>query len=329
MQQAIEVAERARLISRPNPWVGAIILTPSGEIFEGSTSRIGGPHAEISAIAQAGGHANGATIFVTLEPCNHTGRTGPCTEAIIKAGIKRVVVGIVDPDEKVSGSGIARLRDAGLTVDVGVMANEVTTQLAPYIHHRKTKRPYVVLKMAATLDGRVAAPDGTSIWITGEVARKRVHQLRAQSDAILVGAGTVRSDDPQLTVRDAEGESPRRIVLGEVSADARVNPCTQWNGALVDLLDELGSQDVVQLLVEGGPTVAKSFHQENLINQYVLHLAPAISGGNDSLPIFEGHGASTMSEMWRGKITSTQQLGDDIEIIFEPQSLANKQEKIK
>jgi len=326
MQTAIIAADRARLISRPNPWVGAVIVTQSGEVFEGSTSRVGGPHAEISAIRAAGKLTVGATIYTTLKPCDHTGRTGPCTKAIIDSGITRVVVGIVDPDEKVSGRGVARLREAGITVDLGLMANEITAQLAPYIHHRKTKRPFVVLKMATTLDGRTAAADGTSMWITGETARSRVQILRAQSDAVVVGAGTVRRDDPQLTVRDVEGDSPRRIVLGEVSNEARVNPCTQWRGSLVDLLDELGGQDVLQLLVEGGPTVAASFHREGLINQYVLHLAPAFSGGNDGLGVFEGAGIATMADLWRGHIVSTQQLGDDLEIIIEsnPQSQEKK-----
>lgn len=327
MQTAIIAADRARLISRPNPWVGAIIVTQSGEVFEGSTSRVGGPHAEISAIRAAGKLTVGATIYTTLEPCDHTGRTGPCTKAIIDSGITRVVVGIVDPDEKVSGRGISRLREAGITVDLGLMANEITAQLAPYIHHRKTKRPFVVLKMATTLDGRTAAADGTSMWITGETARRRVQILRAQSDAVVVGAGTVRRDDPQLTVRDVEGDSPRRIVLGEVSNEARVNPCTQWRGSLVDLLDELGRQDVLQLLVEGGPTVAASFHREGLINQYVLHLAPALSGGNDGLGVFEGAGIATMADLWRGHIVSTQQLGDDLEIIIEPNPQLQEKKK--
>ncbi|MFM8853634.1 MAG: RibD family protein, partial [Acidimicrobiaceae bacterium] len=199
--------------------------------------------------------------------------------------------------------------------------------LKAYIHHRTTKRPFVVLKMATTLDGRTAAPDGTSMWITGEIARKRVQQLRAESDAVLVGANTVRVDDPQLTVRDVEGDSPRRIVLGEVSKSAKVNPCTQWRGALVDLLDELGTQDVLQLLVEGGPTVAAAFHRENLINQYVFHLAPALTGGNNSLPVFENSGISTMAQLWRRKIVSSQQLGDDLEIILERNSTQQETQK--
>ena len=327
MQIAINAANHARLISRPNPWVGAVVVTQTGEIFEGSTSRPGSAHAEINALTSAGERARGATIYSTLEPCNHTGRTGPCTEAIISAGVARVVVGITDPDEKVSGRGIARLRESGIDVEVGVLADEISSQLKAYIHHRKTKRPFVVLKMAATIDGRTAAPDGTSMWITGETARKRVQQLRAESDAVLVGAGTVRVDDPQLTVRDVEGNSPRRIVLGEVSKSARVNPCTQWRGDLVDLLDELGSQDVLQLLVEGGPTVAAAFHRENLINQYVFHIAPALTGGNDSLPVFESRGISTMSQLWRGKVVSSQQLGDDLEIIIEPITQAQETTK--
>jgi diaminohydroxyphosphoribosylaminopyrimidine deaminase/5-amino-6-(5-phosphoribosylamino)uracil reductase len=318
MQIAINAANRARLISRPNPWVGAVVVTQAGEIFEGSTDRVGSSHAEINALTSAGKSARGATLYSTLEPCNHTGRTGPCTEAIIDAEISRVVIGITDPDPKVSGSGIARLRDAGISVEVGVLAEQIASQLKAYIYHRTTNRPFVVLKMAMTLDGRTAAPDGTSMWITGETARKRVQQLRAESDAVLVGANTVRLDDPQLTVRDVEGESPRRIVLGEVSKSARVNPCMQWRGALVDLLDELGEQNVLQLLIEGGPTVSGAFHRENLINQYVFHIAPALSGGNDSLSVFETAGIATMTQLWRGKIMSSQQLGDDLEIILEP-----------
>lgn len=318
MRIAITVADDARLVSRPNPWVGAVIVAPNGEVFNGATSRVGGPHAEIVALRAAGGFAYDSTLYTTLEPCDHTGRTSPCTEAIIDAGVKRVVVGIQDPDENVSGRGLERLRNAGLTVDIGTLAAEIRAQLAAYLHHRKTKRPYVVLKMAATLDGRTSAPDGTSVWITGDDARLRVQQLRAQSDAVLVGAGTVRTDDPQLTVRDVDGDSPRRVVLGNVSDQARVNPCTQWTGSLVDLLDTLGGQNVLQLLVEGGPRVATSFHREGLINQYILHLAPAFSGGSDSLGVFEGFGIQTMADLWRGRITSTQRLGSDLEVIIEP-----------
>jgi diaminohydroxyphosphoribosylaminopyrimidine deaminase/5-amino-6-(5-phosphoribosylamino)uracil reductase len=318
MRLAVDTAYTARLRSRPNPWVGAVVVAQNGEVFTGATLEPGNAHAEIVALNAAAHHAQDSTLFSTLEPCNHTGRTGPCTQAIIDAGVSRVVVGTLDPDSKVSGSGVQQLRDAGLTVDVGVLEQEVKQQLAAYLHHRATGRPFVVLKMASTIDGRIAAADGSSKWITGETARKRVHQLRAESDAIVVGAGTVRADDPSLTVRDAEGPSPRRIVLGAIDASAKVHPCTQWTGSLPDLLDTLGKEGVVQLLVEGGARVAASFHRERLINQYIMHIAPVIAGGDDAAGVFAGPAASTMADMWRGRIVSTTNLDGDIEIILEP-----------
>ncbi len=193
----------------------------------GATAPPGGPHAEAAALAAAGEQARGATLYVTLEPCDHHGRTPPCTAGIVEAGVARVVIGIEDPDPLVAGRGIETLRASGVEVDVGVEAARVADQLAPYLKHRTTGRPWVVLKMAATLDGRTAAPDGTSRWITGEASRRDVHRLRAQSDAVLVGAGTVRADDPELTVRLGDGEAtsePLRVVLGSVPPDARVRP---------------------------------------------------------------------------------------------------------
>jgi diaminohydroxyphosphoribosylaminopyrimidine deaminase/5-amino-6-(5-phosphoribosylamino)uracil reductase len=318
MRLAVDTACTARLRSRPNPWVGAVVVAQNGEVFTGATLEPGNAHAETVALNAAAHHAQGSTLFSTLEPCNHTGRTGPCTQAIIDAGVSRVVVGTLDPDSKVSGSGVQHLRDAGLTVDVGVLEQEVKQQLAAYLHHRATGRPFVVLKMASTIDGRIAATDGSSKWITGETARKRVHQLRAESDAIVVGAGTVRADDPSLTVRDADGPSPRRIVLGAIDASAKVHPCTQWTGTLPDLLDTLGKEGVVQLLVEGGARVAASFHRERLINQYIMHIAPVIAGGDNAAGVFAGPAASTMADMWRGRIVSSTNLDGDIEIILEP-----------
>ena len=318
MRLAVTTANNARLRSRPNPWVGAVVVSPSGEVFTGSTLEPGNAHAEVVALSAAGKNAVGATLYSTLEPCSHTGRTGPCTAAIIESGICRVVVGTLDPDTKVSGSGVQQLRNAGLTVDVGVLEHEVRAQLAPYLHHRTTGRPFVVLKMASTIDGRIAAADGSSKWITGETARKRVHQLRAESDAIVVGAGTVRADNPSLTVRDVHGPSPRRIVLGNIDPQANVHPCTQWTGSLTELLDTLGNEGVVQLLVEGGARVAASFHRERLINQYVMHIAPVIAGGDNAAGVFAGPSAATIADMWRGHVVSTTNLGGDIEIILEP-----------
>jgi diaminohydroxyphosphoribosylaminopyrimidine deaminase/5-amino-6-(5-phosphoribosylamino)uracil reductase len=176
-----------------------------------------------------------------------------------------------------------------------------------------------MLKLAMTIDGYIAAKSGDGGRITGDQARARVHQLRAESDAIVVGAGTVRADDPQLTVRFAQGPSPRRIVLGRAPADARMQPCMEWTGSLPELLDTLGRDGVLQLMVEGGAGVAASFHAVGLIDQYVFHIAPAVMGGGDAVPAFAGDTAATLAEVWRGRLVSTQILGDDVEMIIEPQ----------
>jgi len=319
MREAVLVAASAHHICRPNPWVGAVLVAVDGRRFSGFTQPVGQAHAEIQALRAAGEAAHGATMYVTLEPCNHFGRTPPCTDAIIAAGVARVVVGVQDPDQRVAGTGIARLRDAGIAVQVGVEAELVREQLASYLHHRHTGRPLVVLKLAMTIDGYIAAKTGAGGFITGEIARRRVHELRAASDAIVVGAGTVRADDPQLTVRDVQGSSPRRIVLGRAPVGARVHPCTEWAGSLTDLLDTLGGEHVLQLMVEGGAKVAASFHQAGLVDRYVFHIAPAIMGGGDGVPAFAGDTAATLADVWRGRTISTQQLGDDVEVVIEPQ----------
>jgi len=319
MREAVLVAASAQHICRPNPWVGAVLVAVDGRRFSGFTQPVGQAHAEVQALRAAGEAARGATMYVTLEPCNHFGRTPPCTEAIIAAGVARVVIGVQDPDQRVAGTGIARLRDAGIAVQVGVEEDLVREQLASYLHHRRTGRPLVMLKLAMTIDGYIAAKTGSGGFITGEPARRRVHELRAASDAIVVGAGTVRADDPQLTVRDAPGTSPRRIVLGRAPLDARVHPCTEWSGSLTELLDTLGGEHVLQLMVEGGAKVAASFHQAGLIDRYVFHIAPAIMGGGDAVPAFAGDTAATLADVWRGRTISTQQLGDDVEVVIEPQ----------
>jgi diaminohydroxyphosphoribosylaminopyrimidine deaminase / 5-amino-6-(5-phosphoribosylamino)uracil reductase len=321
MHRAIALADSVRGITAPNPWVGCVVvsaLDPS-LVFEGATSPPGGPHAEITALARAAdGHARGATLFTTLEPCAHHGRTPPCTDAIVAAGVARVVIGIEDPDPQVAGRGVAALRAAGVAVTVGSAAAEVTEQLAPYLKHRSTGMPWVVLKMAATLDARSAAPDGTSRWITGPEARHDVHLLRARSDAILVGAGTVRADDPELTVRLGDGapapRQPLRVVLGAAPAGSRVHPALERSGPLVDVLAELGRRGVLQLLVEGGPSVAHDFHAAGLVDRYVLYLAPAFFGGDDGRPIFAGPGAGTIGDVWRGTLVSVRQLGQDLRV---------------
>lgn len=324
MARAVARAEHARLVAPPNPWVGAVVVSADGTSFEGATRRPGDHHAERVALARAGERARGATLYVTLEPCSHHGRTPPCVEAVLASGVARVVVAVEDPDPRVGGRGVSALRAAGIDVTVGVGASSVQAQLAPYLHHRRTGRPWVVLKLAATLDGRTAAPDGSSQWITGKVARADVQRLRAESDAICVGAGTVRLDDPQLTVRGvlaADGEPPRpplRVVLGAAPPGAAVHPCLELAGPLPGVLDELGRRDVVQLLVEGGAGVAGAFHRAGLVDHYVVYLAPALFGGDDGRPLFAGPGAATIGDVWRGRLDRVTRLGDDVRLDLGP-----------
>ena len=314
MRQAVELAASVRSRTAPNPWVGCVIESPEGERFAGATEPPGGPHAEAVALAAAGERARGATLWCTLEPCSHHGRTPPCADAIIAAGIRRVVVGVTDPDPQVSGAGIARLRDAGIEVAVGAQETAIRAQLAPYLKHRTTGRPWVVLKLAASLDGRTAAPDGTSTWITGRPARVDAHRIRAESDAIVVGAGTVRSDDPSLTVRHVEGRDPLRVVLGRAPADAKVHPALELDGDLGEVLDELGARGVLQVMVEGGATVAGAFHRDGLVDRYVIYLAPKLFGGDDARPLFAGSGAATMADVWEGQIVDVRRLGADLRV---------------
>ena len=314
MNEAITTAAGARGHASPNPWVGAVVVAPDGSAWPGATAPPGGPHAEVAALAAAGASAQGATLYVTLEPCSHVGRTGPCADAVAGAGIRRVVVGVEDPDPRVRGRGIERLREAGIQVDVGVRAAEVAEQLAPYLKHRRTGRPWVVVKLAASLDGRTAAPDGTSQWITGEAARADAHRLRAESDAVLVGAGTVRADDPALTVRAVPGRDPLRVVLGRAPSGARVLPALELGGDLGEVLDDLGRRGVVQLLVEGGATVAHDFHAAGLVDRYVLYLAPALFGGDDGRALFAGPGAPTLSQIFRGHLVDVAQVGGDLRV---------------
>jgi diaminohydroxyphosphoribosylaminopyrimidine deaminase/5-amino-6-(5-phosphoribosylamino)uracil reductase len=324
MAEAVAAGAGVRTTTSPNPWVGAVVVPAGGGAARlGATRPPGGSHAEVVALAAAGAAARGATVYVTLEPCAHHGRTPPCTGALVDAGVARVVVAVEDPDPRVSGAGIAALRAAGILVDVGPGSAPAAASLAPYLVHRRTGRPYVVLKLAATLDGRIAAPDGTSRWITSAEARIDAHRLRAESDAIAVGAGTVRADDPQLTVRDVDGRevpgaSPRRVVLGHAPPAARVHPAAEHTGPLSPLLDRLGAEGVLQLLVEGGASVAHRFHTEGLVDRYVVYLAPALLGGDDGVSMFAGPGAATMADVWRGRVADVARLGPDVRIDVVP-----------
>jgi diaminohydroxyphosphoribosylaminopyrimidine deaminase/5-amino-6-(5-phosphoribosylamino)uracil reductase len=320
MDRALELARAVRAATPPNPWVGCVVQAADGALFEGATAAVGGPHAEAAALAAAASHdLTGASVWVSLEPCSHHGRTPPCADALVEAGVGRVVVALEDPDPLVAGQGLSRLRAAGIQVEVGIQREAAEAVLAPYLHHRRTGRPFVVLKLATSLDGRTAAPDGSSQWITGPEARVDAHRLRAESDAILVGAGTVRHDDPSLTVRDAPAPrgDPERVVLGRAPADARVQPCLEFQGDVADLLDELGAKGHLQVLVEGGASVAHALHARRLVDRYVLYLAPVLFGGDDARGLFAGAGAPTIDDVWRGRIVSVTRLGDDLRIELE------------
>lgn len=320
MEAALDAAASVRRTAHPNPWVGCVVVADGASVSVGATLPVGESHAEVVALAAAGDRARGATAYVTLEPCSHHGRTPPCTDALVDAGVARVVVALLDPDERVAGRGVERLRDAGIVVDVGCGAERSAALLEPYLHHRRTGRPYVVLKLAATLDGRTAAPDGTSQWITGDESRADAHRLRAESDAIVVGAGTVRADDPSLTVRWVDGPDPLRVVLGTAPPGARVHPCTEWDGPVAGLLDDLGRRGHLQVLFEGGAGVAGEVHRAGLVDRYVLYLAPALMGGADAPGLFRGAGASTIADCWRGRIVDVAQVGDDLRVELVPTS---------
>lgn len=314
MRRCLVLARRAEGRTAPNPIVGCVIVSRQGEVLaEGWHKRAGAPHGEADALAKLAGKARGATLYVNLEPCNHQGRTAPCAPKVIAAGIRRVVYGAADPIRGHAG-GARAIAKAGIAVTGGVLEDECVEANRGFFTWAREGRPFTVLKAASSLDGRAATHTGHSQWITGEAARADAHRLRAESDAVLVGAGTVRADDPSLTVRLADGDDPRRVVLGRAPAGARVHPATELEGDLGEILDGLGGDGVVQLLVEGGATVAHAFHAARLVDRYVLYLAPALFGGDDGRGLFAGPGAQSIDDLWRGRLVSVEQLGPDLRV---------------
>jgi diaminohydroxyphosphoribosylaminopyrimidine deaminase/5-amino-6-(5-phosphoribosylamino)uracil reductase len=303
MARAAELGREARRAASPNPGVGAVIATADGRVFEGATEPPGSRHAEIVALDAADDAACGATMWVTLEPCAHTGRTGPCADALIAAGVARVVVALEDPDPNVAGQGIARMRDAGITVDVGVGAGEVAHDLRAYLTHRQLGRPFVTLKLAMTVDGRTTS---ATQWITGPEARADGHRLRAEVDAILVGANTVRVDNPRLTTRDAEGPDPVRVVLGHAPEGANVHPCIEIAGELPGVLRDLAQRGITWLLVEGGEHTAREFHDAGLVDEYVFYVADAAG--------------DSVREVWGLNVIAATQMGHDVRVILDPRA---------
>jgi diaminohydroxyphosphoribosylaminopyrimidine deaminase/5-amino-6-(5-phosphoribosylamino)uracil reductase len=329
MHRALALGETVRGRTSPNPPVGAVVLRPDGTLAgEGATAPAGGPHAEVLALEAAGADARGATVVVTLEPCAHTGRTPPCADALIAAGVARVVYAAADPNPEASG-GADVLEQAGIEV-VGGMddATAAAGALRPWLHAMRTARPFVTWKYAATLDGRSAAADRSSRWITGPVARADVHTLRAIVDAIVVGSGTVLADDPQLTVRDDEGapepHQPLRVVLDrrhrtpqsarvlDQSAETLVLDTAVPRFALKALFD----RGVRHVLLEGGPTLAGAFIEARCVDEVVAYLAPKLLGDG---PHALGHsGIESIAEAVTLEVELIERLGDDLKIVGRP-----------
>ena len=299
LERALELAERGRGTTHPNPVVGAVLVRDDEVVGEGWHERPGGPHAEVVALEAAGERAHGATLYVTLEPCAHHGRTGPCADAVAAAGVSRVLCAAGDPNPRTDGRGFARLREAGVTVELaaGELAARARRQNEAFRTWVAKRRPFVTYKAAMTLDGRVAASSGESQWISGEESRRRVHELRASVDAVAVGAGTARVDNPRLTAREVDApRQPRRLAFGGGPLPA-ASELELLEGSLEEELERLASEDVQSLLLEGGPTLAGAFLREGFLDKLLLFVAPVLTGGDDGAPLFAGPGASALADL--------------------------------
>ena len=350
MRRALELAERGRGHVEPNPLVGAVVVRDGRLVGEGWHRRYGEAHAEVNALAEAGESARGATLYVTLEPCCHHGKTPPCTDAVLRAGVRRVVAATLDPFPQVSGQGAALLRAAGVEVEVGVCEGEARRLNAPYLKLLRTGRPYVHAKWAMTLDGKIATFAGNSKWITGEAARHRVHELRGRMDAILVGRGTLLADDPLLTARPPGPRIPARVVLTsgwselppslqlfETAREAPVIFLTSEAGAerLAGLRDrgcevvglpgaeggtvsvdaalaELGRRRMTNVFVEGGSGVLGNFLDARAIDEVHAFIASKLVGGAGALSPFGGRGAATIAEGLTLAEWEVERIGEDL-----------------
>jgi diaminohydroxyphosphoribosylaminopyrimidine deaminase / 5-amino-6-(5-phosphoribosylamino)uracil reductase len=324
MRRAISLAAGALGRTSPNPVVGCVVLDRSGAIVgEGRHERYGGPHAEVEALREAGERAVGGTAVVTLEPCNHTGQTGPCTEALLAARVARVVYSIPDPTALAAGGGHS-LRQAGVDIEVDVLAEEAQRVNEAWLTAAREGRPHVHLKLATTLDGRVAAADGTSRWITGPLARADVHRLRHEVDAVLVGTGTALADDPALTVRELPDgrppdHQPLRVVLGhrDLPEHARLLDAETETVQLREhepsaALKDLYARGVRSVLLEGGPTVAGAFVRAGLVDRVSVYVAPALLGAGPAA--LGDAGITTITGALRLHTDDVTLLGDDVRI---------------
>lgn len=350
MQKALQLARRGEGRTAPNPPVGAVIVHSAAIVGEGYHPKAGEPHAEVFALRQAAGQARGADAYVTLEPCSHQGRTGPCADALIAAGVKRVFVGVEDPNPQVAGRGIERLRDAGIEVTVGIEEQQCRRLIAPFARFITSAMPFTIYKTAMTLDGKTATASGDSQWISGPESRMRVHRLRDRVEAIMVGIGTVLADDPLLNTRlpEGSGRDPLRVVvdstlrmpatarmLQQVSAAATliattsidmgkieilqragaevlVCPATSGQVCLSFLWQELGARNIQRLLLEGGPGLANSALGAGLIDQLMVFIAPKLIGGHADFGIFSGEGCQKLADAVPLTGLCYEQVGADI-----------------
>lgn len=346
MRRALALAIRGRGAVEPNPMVGAVVLSAGGEVVgEGYHGRFGGPHAEVNALAAAGDRARGGTLIVTLEPCCHHGQTPPCTDAVLRSGVRQVVAAMADPFPQVAGGGLKLLRDAGLDVAVGVCEAEAKRLNAPYLKLLRTGRPWVIAKWAMTLDGKIATRTGDSKWISGEGSRRLVHELRGRVDAVIIGRGTVVADDPLLTARppgprvatrvvlSTSGELPERCRLRATAKDVPVlvatgneSKLTGWaadgaevlalptsdGGVSVDaLLSELGRRRMANVLVEGGAGVLGSFLDARAVDEVWVFVAPKLVGGAGPSPV-GGRGVERIAEALRTNEMTVERTGEDV-----------------
>jgi diaminohydroxyphosphoribosylaminopyrimidine deaminase / 5-amino-6-(5-phosphoribosylamino)uracil reductase len=357
MKMALDLAASAKGRTNPNPVVGAILVKDGVIVGSGLHRKAGEPHAEVHAFRMAGEHAEGATLYVTLEPCSHFGKTPPCANIVKESNVARVVVALQDPNPQVAGRGIGLLREAGIEVEVGVLEKEARLLNERFVHNMVNRTPFVISKVAMTLDGKIAAYNGHSKWITGEASRHNVHLLRNEVDAILVGIGTVLADDPMLTTRlETGGKNPFRVVLDsdlKTPLEAKITDTTEaktWivakegadlekakvleekgveiiyvpkNDSGLDLsvlLNKLYEKGITDLLVEGGSEINGSFLRAGLINKFSIYVAPKIVGGRDSLTPFTGDNVESMDEALDVTIHSIENFGEDLLITAYPKS---------
>ncbi len=354
MRRALSLARKGVGRTSPNPAVGCVIVRDGSIVGEGWHRKAGTPHAEVHALRMAGDLARGADVYVTLEPCAHFGRTPPCADALVAAGVGRVFVGMVDPNPRVAGKGMEILQTAGIAVTVGICEQECQLLNESFVKQVTTGLPFVILKSALTLDGKTATANGDSRWITGERSRRLVHRLRDQVDAIMVGVGTVVADDPQLTVRHLRGRDPLRVIVDsglrmpatarvlnqESTADtlvattvngsdrgaalrangAELLVCKERNGRvdLVDLLRHLGARGVQSILLEGGATLAGEFVRQGLVDKVMFFYAPKLVAG-EGRGLFSGMGAEMMAESIALNGVRIARVGDDVLVTGYPE----------